>query len=111
MVERKAQALQAAAGWRRRSETIQTDGSRICDGKVGTAAMWWEEAHTQPPWTEPGTGATFHPVCRVAGQSGRQHNLGRNKEVYDTELYARRSVLQVACAGICFEALAALRFL
>ena len=31
--------------WGRKREGIWTDGSRLDDGRVGAAAVWWEEAY------------------------------------------------------------------
>ena len=56
--------------------------------------MLWEKSHTLPPWIEANTGATFHPMQGEAGWTGRRYHLGRNKEVYDAELYALYRALQ-----------------
>ena len=74
---------------------IWADGSRLDNGKVGVAAVWWEEAHIPPPWTEVRAGNTCHPIHKAAGWAGRQCHLGRNKDVYDAELYALRQAMQL----------------
>lgn len=45
-----------------------TDGSRLDDGGVGAAAVWWEKAHTQGGRLD---GASLPPL-----------------QVFDAELYA-----------------------
>ena len=65
-VDSKEDALALALEWTDRVGTVWTDGSRMENGQVGAAAVWWEEGR----WR--GTG-TF---------------LGTNKEVFDAEVYA-----------------------
>ena len=50
--------------------------------------MWWIPERVEPPWTGPVTGRTYTPGRREAGWTGRRYHLGKNKEVYDAELYA-----------------------
>lgn len=59
--EEKEGAPRVARRWGRKRGTIWTGGSRLDDGKVEAAAMWWEEACIPPPWTGAGTGGYIPP--------------------------------------------------
>ena len=61
--------------------------------------VWWEGAHTAPPqWTGNHGGVRvrqgrpfqgiYHAARRSAGWQGHLFHLGRNKEIFDTEVYA-----------------------
>ena len=65
-VDSREEALSAALEWTDQSGTVWTDGSRLENGKVGAAAVWWEEGR----WRDAGT------------------FLGTNKEVFDAEVFA-----------------------
>ena len=55
---------------------------------MGAAAAWREEEGRPPPWVGPATGKAYAPGWREAGWAGRRYRLGKNKEVFDAELYA-----------------------
>lgn len=82
MVGEKEEVPKTAEEWQEKIWTIWTDGPRLDDGRLGVVAVWWEEAHTPLPWTGANTGATYHPICRSAGWTGRRFPLGRNKEFF-----------------------------
>ena len=42
----------------------------------------------EPPWIGPNTGRRYTPGRRDEGWTRRRFHLGRNKEVFDSELYA-----------------------
>ena len=42
----------------------------------------------EPPWIGLNTGRRYTPGRRDAGWTGRRSHLGKNKEVFDAELYA-----------------------
>ena len=42
------EAFWTARRWRGRERTVWTDGSKLIDGKVGAAAVWWKEARVEP---------------------------------------------------------------
>ena len=65
-VDSREEALAATLEWKDQSGTVWTDGSRLENGKVGAAAVWWEEGR----WRDAGT------------------FLGTNKEVFDAEVFA-----------------------
>ena len=71
-----------------KKNSIWTDGSRLEDGSVGAAAVWWEEEGRPSPWVGPVTGRAYAPGWGEAGWAGRRYRLGKNKEVFDAELYA-----------------------
>ena len=48
-IDSRGKAYQAAKNWSDRRNTIWTDGSRLEDGRVGAAAVWWREAGKEPP--------------------------------------------------------------
>ena len=87
-VEPREEALRKAKEWKDTKNSIWTDGSRLEGGKVGAAAVWWAPERVEPPWVGPATGRTYNPGRREAGWTGRRYHLGKNKEVYDAELYA-----------------------
>ena len=87
-IDPRGEALRAAKGWGDRRNTVWTDGSRLEDGRVGAVVVWWREAGREPPRIGPNTGRRYTPDWREAGWAGRRYHLGRNKEVYDAELYA-----------------------
>ena len=62
----KEDALRKAREWQDRTCTVWTDGSRLESEGVGAAVAFWEEGR----WTRRGT------------------YLGKNKEVYDAEVFA-----------------------
>ena len=66
MVEKKEEALRTAKEWSR-PDTVWTDGSRQEDGAVGAACVW---RSPEGGWT------------------GRRFQLGKNKEVFDAEVFA-----------------------
>ena len=66
IVEKKEETLKVAKGWTNQQRTIWTDGSRLEGGEVGAAIAFRENC----TWTRKGT------------------YLGKNKEVFDTEVYA-----------------------
>ena len=66
MVEKKKEALRTAKEWDR-PDTLWTDGSRQEDGAVGVACVW---RSLEGAWT------------------GRRFLLGKNKEVFDAEVFA-----------------------
>ena len=57
----------------RQGNTIWTDGSCLDDKRVGTAVVW------QPP----------------CGWTGRRYHLGRNKEVFDAEVFCIYQALRL----------------
>ena len=66
VVEKKEEALRTAKEWDQ-PDTVWTDGSRQEDGAVGAACAWRSR---EGEWT------------------GRRFQLGRNKEVFDAEVFA-----------------------
>ena len=73
IVERKEEALAAAKEWREHNTTVWTDGSRMENGAVGAAAVYKE----RDAWRGAGT------------------YLGRNKEVFDAEVFAIHQALHI----------------
>ena len=88
VVDPRGEALRVAKGWQDKKNSIWTDGSRLEDGRVGAAAVWWREEGVEPPWIGPNSGRRYNPGRRDAGWTGRRFHLGKNKEVFDAELYA-----------------------
>ena len=72
-VESKEEALATAMGWSDQQGTVWTDGSRMENGQVGAAAVWWEAGK----WRGSGT------------------FLGSNKEVFDAEVFAILQALRL----------------
>ena len=66
MVVKKEEALRTAKEWNL-PHTVWTDGSRQEDGAVGAACVW---RSPEGGWT------------------GRRFHLGKNKEVFDAEVFA-----------------------
>ena len=66
IMERKEKALEVSRGWENKSDTIWTDGSRLDSKAVGAAIAFKREG----AWRERG----FY--------------LGRNKEIFDAEIFA-----------------------
>ena len=66
VVEKKEEALRTANGWDQ-PDTVWTDGSRLEDGSVGAACVW---RSPEEGWTR------------------RRFQLGKNKEVFDAEVFA-----------------------
>ena len=64
--KKKEEALRTAKEWNRR-DTVWTDGSRQEGGAVGAACVW---RSPEGGWT------------------GRRFQLGKNKEVFDAEVFA-----------------------
>jgi len=50
--------------------------------------VWWEEAGNPEPWRGVNTGNIYHPLPTPARWNGKGFHLGKNKEVFDAELYA-----------------------
>ena len=88
MVDPSGEAFWVARGWRDKKNNIWTDGSRLEDRRMGAAAIWWQEGGVEPPLVGPNTGRRYTPGCRDVGWTGKRYRLGRNKEVFDAELYA-----------------------
>ena len=65
-VESTEEALRVAREWQDRSDSVWTDGSRLESRGVGTAVAFWKEGG----WVRRGT------------------YLGRDKEVFDAEVFA-----------------------
>ena len=72
--ECKGDAARAAKGWNDR-KTIWTDRA---------AAVWRQEGGDIPPH---GFAQGYIPQVRIVGWSGRRFHLGKNKEVFDAELF------------------------
>ena len=72
IVEKKEDALRTASEWTDQGNTVWTDGSRLESGAVG-AAVAFKEGNT---WDRRGI------------------YLGKNKEVFDAEIYAIRQVME-----------------
>lgn len=49
-VGKAVEALEVAMNWKDRNHTVWTDNFKI-EGGVGSAMVWWERAHTLPPWS------------------------------------------------------------
>ena len=63
---------------------------------IGMDTEWAaEEQRRRPTQVQFKHGASYHPARKTAGWTGRQHHLGRNTEVCDTELCAVRRTLQI----------------
>lgn len=88
VVEPRGEALRIAKEWKDRRDSIWTNGSRLEDGRVGAATVWWREEEEDPPWIGRSTGRKYTPGRRRAGWTGKRYHLGKNKEVFDAELYA-----------------------
>ena len=65
-VESREEALRTAREWRDRSCTVWTDGWRLESGAVGAAVAFWRDGG----WVRRGT------------------YLGKNREVFDAEVFA-----------------------
>ena len=89
-----------AKGWENRSNTAGTDGSRLGNGKMGVAVVWWEEAHIPLPSVGVNREISFHPVWIPAGGAGRRFQLGDNKEVFDVKVCARIFDAQTTRASV-----------
>lgn len=72
-VEKKEEALKTAREWSDQGNTVWTDGPRLEDGSVGAAVAYWKEGS----WERRGS------------------YLGKNKEVFDAELFAIRQALEI----------------
>ena len=102
---KEAEALEIAKGWRDRVHTAWMDGSRIERGGVGVAAVWWQRAHTSPPWSHPDRARTmrpggpfrppYHPRRVADGWTEQRFHLGKNKEVCYAELFAIYRALKI----------------
>lgn len=42
LVEERESAITTASSWRKCWDTLWTDGSRLDNGRVGAAVLWWE---------------------------------------------------------------------
>lgn len=85
---------ETSSGPSSKGRTIWTDGSRLDNGRVGVAAVWWRDSYTPPPRTGPHPEATCHPVREEADWVGRRFHLGDNKAVFDAEIYAIHQTLR-----------------
>lgn len=59
------------------------------DGSVGTAVVWWEEAHDQEPWGEAGETAGLDPIIRDEYTTSE-----KNERVFDAEVLAIHRALR-----------------
>ena len=66
IVDRNEEALEVAQEWADQERTVWSDGSRLESGEVGAAVAWWKEG----------------------GWGGQGICLGKNKEVFDAEVFA-----------------------
>ena len=79
-VDSKEEALATAMEWSDQQGTVWTDGSRMENGQVGAAEVWWEAGR----WR------------------GTDTFLGTNKEVFDAEAFAILQALRLIDArGEC----------
>ena len=90
IIPEKDQALKIAMGWEEKVNTCWTDGSRMDDGGVGCSVVWMEQAGTKPkPWVGRNTGRLYHPLPVTEDTwTGESYHLGKNKDVFDAEVYA-----------------------
>ena len=72
-LEKKEEALKTAKEWTNQESTIWTDGSRLEDGSVGAAVAYWREGS----WVRRGS------------------YLGKNKEVFNAEVFAIHQALEI----------------
>lgn len=62
---------------------------------VGAAAVWWATERVEPPWIGLVTGRKYAPSRREVGLTGRRYHLGKNKEVFDAELYTLYQAVEI----------------
>lgn len=84
MTEKREEASRVVKEWKGRKNTAWTGGSRLDDKRVGGAALWWEETHTQQPWRGKRRwgaprrwGETHRPLPMAAGRAERRFHLGK----------------------------------
>ena len=94
-VKPKGVAYRVARDWKDTKNSIRTDGSRLENGKVGAAAVWWAAERVEPPRIGPVTGRTYTPGRRETIWMGMWCHLGMNKEVFDAELYALYQAVKI----------------
>ena len=79
-------------------KTRKTQGARfgrIGERKGGAAAAWWAAERVEPPWIGPVTDRTYATGRREAGWMCRRYHIGKNKQVFDAELYALHQAVQI----------------
>lgn len=69
-IEEKKEAARAAIEWEDRKKMIWTDGSRLDDGSVGAACVWWKEEGPAPPRWRAQNGRIHTPMRPVEGGRG-----------------------------------------
>ena len=95
---RWAEHRRLQGGAYRVAKTRKTQGARfgrIEERKGGAAAVWWAAERVEPPWIGPVTDRTYAPGRREAGWMCRRYHLGKNKQVFDAELYALHQAVQI----------------
>ena len=80
-VDSREEALVVAMDWTDQSGTVWTDGSRMENGHVGTAAVWWEEGRWRGPGTFLGTNKEVFAILQAIklldarGECGRSYTI------------------------------------
>jgi ribonuclease HI len=95
VMDSEKEAEKVAREWSDKDRTAWTDGSRLENGSVGAAVCWIEPANPHPePW-QGQSGRMYYPIASEEQWSGTSWHLGKNKEVFDAELFALyRAVLR-----------------